>query len=97
VLEPAAVGVPVLFGPHTEHFRELVDALVQAGGGARVSDAPGLAETLARMLSDERSSRETGERGRRLVEANRGALERSVSLLLRTIDEHTTRSTTGVT
>jgi len=97
VLEPAAVGVPVLFGPHTEHFRELVDALVQAGGGARVSDAPGLAETLGRMLSDERSSREMGERGRRLVEANRGALERSVSLLLRTIDEHTTRSTAGVT
>jgi len=97
VLEPAAAGVPVLFGPHTEHFRELVDALVQAGGGECVSDATGLARTLGRMLADERSSREIGERGRRLVEANRGALERSVSLLLRTIDEHAARSTTGVT
>ena len=43
VLEPAAAGVPVLFGPHTEHFREPAQALVAAGGGSVVTDAAGLA------------------------------------------------------
>jgi len=51
-LEPARLGCPVLLGPHTEHFREVADDLLQAGGAARVSDAATLAETVDDVLTN---------------------------------------------
>src|SRR5262249_11616494 len=39
VLEPAAQGRPVVFGPHTENFRAIAGALVSAGGGFVAHDA----------------------------------------------------------
>ncbi|MDB5370874.1 MAG: 3-deoxy-D-manno-octulosonic acid transferase [Roseomonas sp.] len=51
-LEAARLGCPVVFGPHTEHFREVADALLAAGGAARVSDAVTLAETVIGVLTD---------------------------------------------
>jgi 3-deoxy-D-manno-octulosonic-acid transferase len=95
VLEPASVGVPVLFGPHTEHFREPAAALTEAGGGMTVEDASSLGRTVSRILADEDRRGEMGRRGKRLVEANRGALERSVSLLLQTLDRHAGGAGTG--
>jgi 3-deoxy-D-manno-octulosonic-acid transferase len=51
-LEPARLGCPILFGPHTEHFREVADALLAAGGAARVTDAATLAEMVRDVLSN---------------------------------------------
>jgi 3-deoxy-D-manno-octulosonic-acid transferase len=51
-LEPARLGCPVLFGPHTEHFREVADDLLAAGGAARVADAATLAETVLDVLTN---------------------------------------------
>jgi 3-deoxy-D-manno-octulosonic-acid transferase len=46
-LEPAAAGKPVLFGPHTDDFRWICQALEQAGGAIRVADGRQLAEAAA--------------------------------------------------
>ena len=81
VLEPAATGVPVLFGPHTENFAEPVDILLRHGGAVRVADAVELGTTVARMASDEPLRRETGRRAREVLDRNRGALDRSVVLI----------------
>ena len=51
-LEPARLGCPVLLGPHTEHFREVADDLLAAGGARRVADAATLAETVADVLTN---------------------------------------------
>lgn len=51
-LEPARLGCPVLLGPHTEHFREVADDLLAAGGAARVADAATLAETVTDVLTN---------------------------------------------
>ncbi|EHL96908.1 putative 3-deoxy-D-manno-octulosonic-acid transferase [Acetobacteraceae bacterium AT-5844] len=51
-LEPARLGCPILFGPHTEHFREVADALVAAGGAVRVADAGTLAEMVENVLTN---------------------------------------------
>ncbi|MBO1073204.1 3-deoxy-D-manno-octulosonic acid transferase [Roseomonas marmotae] len=56
-LEPARLGCPVLFGPHTEHFREVADALLAAGGALRVENARTLAENIQDVLTNpERAS-----------------------------------------
>jgi 3-deoxy-D-manno-octulosonic-acid transferase len=87
VLEPAAHGVPVLFGPHTHHFAEPVAALIRAGGGVTVSDGTGLARELSRLLEDEGRRRRVGRGARQVVEANRGAMARSLELIFESLEE----------
>lgn len=55
VLEPATLGVPVLFGPHTEAVRAEAEALERAGGGRRARDAASLGEAAAGWCGDARA------------------------------------------
>lgn len=50
-LEPARLGCPILFGPHTANFAEPVARLLAAGGALRV-EGPDLARTLAALVVD---------------------------------------------
>jgi 3-deoxy-D-manno-octulosonic-acid transferase len=81
-LEPAAVGVPVLFGPHTEHFDEPASALEQAGGARRVHSAAELGEALVALLADDGARTRMGRLAAGVVDANRGALAKTVTLLI---------------
>ncbi len=76
VLEPAALGLPVLFGPHMFNFAEAERLLCAAGAARRVADAAELSEAAAAWLEHPTARRAAGERGRAVVEAERGALER---------------------
>ena len=96
LLEPAAVGVPVLFGPHVENVAELAEVLERTGAGLRVHDAVGLGREVRRLLHDETQRTEMSQRAVQMLEANRGALERSVSLLLSVVDGCSSRSSSGV-
>ncbi len=95
LLEPAAVGVPVLFGPHVENVAELAEVLERSGAGLRVHDAVGLGRELGRLLDDETQRADMSRRALQMLESNRGALDRSVSLLLSVVDERS-RSSSGV-
>ncbi|MFT4045697.1 MAG: lipid IV(A) 3-deoxy-D-manno-octulosonic acid transferase [Solimonas sp.] len=80
VLEPAALGLPVLFGPHMHNFVPARDLLLDAQGGIQVS-AGSLPESLRVLLRDERRRREIGEAGHAVVAANRGALQRLLAAI----------------
>jgi len=82
LLEPAAMGVPVLFGGHTENVREMADALLHAGGGMQIASAGELAQVVGRLLSDRSERERMGDSAKEFLEANRGALARSVELIL---------------
>ena len=58
MMEPAAFGASVLFGPHTANFRETVEQLLARGGARRVADARG-----ADGRPDGRPGRSRGRRG----------------------------------
>ena len=77
VLEPAALGVPVVFGPHMHNFAAISEMLLGADAALQVPDAQGLGEVVLRWLGDASERTRIGENGRRVVEANRGALERT--------------------
>ena len=81
VLEPAAAGVPVLFGPHTSHVEEPAQALLQAGAARRVADGADLARTWTSLLGDAGAREAMVKAGRRVLEENRGALARTTELL----------------
>ena len=82
VLEPAAAGVPVVFGPHTHHFAEPVTALLRAGGGIRVRDGDELARVWIEMVGDARRAETVARTPPPSSSRNRGALERSIDLVL---------------
>ena len=81
LLEPAAVGVPVLTGPHAFNFAEITRLLVQKEAAVQVADAAALGDWLTRWLGDAAERARIGENGRRTIEQNRGALQRVIALI----------------
>jgi 3-deoxy-D-manno-octulosonic-acid transferase len=79
--EPAAVGVPVLFGPHVEKTSTTAESLVASGGGLMVSGAEELGAHLARLLSDSSERARRGAAARDAIESLQGATERTVQFL----------------
>lgn len=78
LIEPASAGVPVLFGPHTQNFASIADALLAAGAGLRVSDAAGLAEAVGKLLASPSDRSRMGAAGRELAGLHRGATGRTI-------------------
>jgi 3-deoxy-D-manno-octulosonic-acid transferase len=80
VLEPAAFGAPVLFGPRFQNSRDAA-LLAQRHGGASVSDAAEAERRLRFWITDARGRREAGDFARALVRSGVGAAERSFALV----------------
>jgi 3-deoxy-D-manno-octulosonic-acid transferase len=82
MIEPAAYGAAVLFGPNTWNFRDIVDVLL-AGRAARVVSGPEeLTRTVAELLRDPAAAREQGRRAQELVLAQQGATRRTLERLV---------------
>jgi len=81
VLEPAALGLPVLFGPHMFNFLPARELLLQSKAGTEIADSRTLAGALLELFAAPRRAQEMGLAGRRAVEANRGALDRLLRVL----------------
>ncbi len=81
VLEPAVFGKPIIFGPHMENFFEIADAFVSNGGGVQIAGEHELEEAFLSLMGDPVRRARLGAAARALVEANRGAKEKSVSVL----------------
>jgi 3-deoxy-D-manno-octulosonic-acid transferase len=84
-LEAARFGVPLAVGPAMFNFREMAEAFDQAGAWRRVADAGELGAAWRGWLDAPAAGREIGERALQLVEANRGALARTLEMLAPTI------------
>ncbi|MDH7515967.1 MAG: glycosyltransferase N-terminal domain-containing protein [Bacteroidota bacterium] len=80
-LEPAAYGIPVLYGPRIQNSRE-AEALARCGGGFIVSDRRAFYKTVRQLLTDERLRAESGTRAAEFVAVHAGATERIVERLL---------------
>lgn len=85
VLEACAVSVPVVFGPHMFHFEEIAVLALQRGAGVQVQDVDGLVDAVARFLDDAQLRRTAGEAAHSLMEANHGALQRTLELMDETL------------
>ena len=75
-LEPAALGLPVLSGPHRFNFAEISELLEQAGALVEVADAAAMSGQVNGWLSEPGVARTAGSAGQSVVKANQGALER---------------------
>jgi len=82
LLEPAALGLPVLSGPHQDNNQEIARMLLARGALAMVADEIRLAAELTRLCGNAAMRRRMGEAGILIVAANRG----SVAALLEIIE-----------
>lgn len=81
VLEAASAGLPVIFGPYMMNFQAISLKLKASGAGIEVVSADALAEWISRFLLEPEMAQEYGRKGRAFVDANRGAVDRTVRLI----------------
>jgi 3-deoxy-D-manno-octulosonic-acid transferase len=88
VLEPAAFGVPVVFGPNHDNAREASD-LVAAEGAFDPGENEELFLRLRQLLEDDARRGAAGRAAREIVEKGRGAADRGADIVLALLAEHT--------
>ncbi len=81
LLEPAALGLPLVSGPHVYNAQEISDLFIGLGACHIVHDAAELAAAVTELLEDPAAAAEQGGRGCDIVQQNRGALARLLTLL----------------
>lgn len=79
-IEPAALKLPVLFGPSMDNFQGVAESLLQSGGARRVS-VEELGEQLTTLLKNPHTREEMGERAHQAVLSEQGATDRTLVLL----------------
>jgi len=81
LLEPAALGVPVVTGPYNFNAQDIADLFIELGACRRVVDTDELVAVVSELLTNPEEAARLGRAGQVLLEDNRGALERLLVLL----------------
>jgi 3-deoxy-D-manno-octulosonic-acid transferase len=83
MIEPAALGRPVIVGAFTGNFAEPMAQFRAAKAMIEVGTAAELSEAIAELLGNPAGAREMGERARGVVRARQGATARHMEVILR--------------
>jgi 3-deoxy-D-manno-octulosonic-acid transferase len=81
ILEPAIFGKPIVFGPHMQNFREIAETFVGSGAALQVSSDRDLDDAILGLVRDPVQRASLGAAARALVEANRGAKDRTLAVI----------------
>ena len=81
MIEPAAWGKPTLSGLSVFNFAEVSRLLAEAGGLSLVEDAAALADATIELIENPEQALQMGQQAQRVAEANRGALERLLTVI----------------
>ena len=82
MIEPAAYGIPISFGPKTKNFREVVMQLLAAEAATVIHDQLELSQFIRRALTDTDWAQQIGQRAQTEILRHHGASDRTVHLLL---------------
>ncbi len=89
LLEPAALGKPVVTGPHLFNTQDIADKFEKLGASVLVNNAGQLGTAVVDLFADPATAADIGNRGREIVQQNRGALDRLLRLLEPLVDKTT--------
>ncbi|MFC2172149.1 3-deoxy-D-manno-octulosonic acid transferase [Acidobacteriota bacterium] len=82
-LEPAAVGVPVVYGPHMSNFADISLKLEKKGAAIRLEDQDEIRSTIAELLNHRERGIRMGQKGLEVCAENRGAAKQTASIVRR--------------
>jgi 3-deoxy-D-manno-octulosonic-acid transferase len=86
MIEPAAYGVAVCFGPNTENFRDIVEMLLADIAAQVVHDQTEFEQFVLAGINDPTTVHNMGQRAKQLVHEQQGATMRSVDILFSSLD-----------
>lgn len=86
LLEPAALGLPILTGPNNSNSEDVARLLLECGAAQIVHNGAELGARVGELLSNQTLRMQMGARGRAAVERNRGALEKLMTLVASLLD-----------
>ena len=89
LLEPAAIGLPIITGAHTFNQKEMTDRLAQVNALRIVHNANSLSSDVIFFLTNTEESKNAGQRGKLIVENNKGAIKSLMKRLCIIIGEET--------
>jgi len=81
LLEPAALGVPILTGPYNFNAEEIAQLLIARGAAEVVHNADELGGRVSALLADAAARAHMGAQARASLDANRGALSKLLQLI----------------
>jgi 3-deoxy-D-manno-octulosonic-acid transferase len=87
LLEPAALGLPILTGPNTSNSAEVARPLIERGAAEVVQSSQELADRVNALLADPDARARMGAQGRAFVDANKGALQKLLGLVVPLIEQ----------
>ncbi len=87
LLEPGALGLPVITGPHLFNTQDIADLFADSGASQIVHNGNELAQAALPLLKDEDLAQAIGQKGKQIVESNKGALQRLLVLLEPLVDQ----------
>ncbi len=81
VLEPAALGVPIITGPHVQNFLQITKKLQKINAAKQVANAEQLADIVLELLSNKAQRKAMGEKAAAWMQENKGALEKHLKVI----------------
>jgi 3-deoxy-D-manno-octulosonic-acid transferase len=81
ILEPAVFGKPIVFGPHMQNFKEIASAFLANGAAVQVQSDRDLEQAMLGFVTDPVRRARLGAAARALVEANRGAKDKTLKVI----------------
>jgi 3-deoxy-D-manno-octulosonic-acid transferase len=81
ILEPAIFGKPIVFGPYMQNFKEIAETFVRNGAAVQVASDRELETALLALATDPVRRARLGAAARALVEANRGAKNKTLAVV----------------
>jgi 3-deoxy-D-manno-octulosonic-acid transferase len=87
LLEPAIYGVPVVFGPFVDNFKEEAKILIDSGGGIKVENQEELFLCLSDLLSDDDRSRKLGLKAQEAIRKRTGVAQKTVDSILSLLEK----------
>ncbi len=88
MMEPAAFGIPVSFGPNTENFKDIVRELLENDAARVIVDKFGLKQFVDQSLRDTVWANGLGQRAKSTVVHHQGASQRTAKLLCEVLKNH---------
>jgi 3-deoxy-D-manno-octulosonic-acid transferase len=86
ILEPAAFGKPVIFGPHMQNFREVAGIMKAEGGGIEVRNPEDLLDQAQRLLTDRSYHSQVSRAALQAIQKNQGATQRTLRIIERCLE-----------
>jgi len=86
-IEPGAMGKAMVFGPNMQNFEEVVRRFLAQNGAVQARDAAELEKVLGELLADERRCEDLGRNALKVVHQNLGAIDRTVDMIVKHLDD----------